>query len=68
MFTTCQIHAELIICFFQAQNHARNAATAPNPAAAGLEHEHAAGHFAAAAKSTTNLEVPTFLFLAPLSP
>ncbi|KAL8814213.1 MAG: hypothetical protein Q9223_006545 [Gallowayella weberi] len=40
-----------------AQNHVRNAANAPNPAAAGLEHEQAAGHFAAAAKSTGNLEV-----------
>ncbi|KAL8895626.1 MAG: hypothetical protein Q9192_003530 [Flavoplaca navasiana] len=46
-----------------AQNHARNAATAPNPAAAGVEHEQAAGHFAAAAKSTTNLEAARTLKL-----
>ncbi|KAL9026845.1 MAG: hypothetical protein Q9196_004546 [Gyalolechia fulgens] len=41
-----------------AQNHARNAATAPNPAAAGAEHELAAGQFAAAAMSTGHPEVP----------
>ncbi|KAL9004724.1 MAG: hypothetical protein Q9188_002476, partial [Gyalolechia gomerana] len=39
-----------------AQNHARNATTAPNPAAAGAEHEQAAGQFAAAAKSTRHPE------------
>ncbi|KAL8671893.1 MAG: hypothetical protein Q9168_003630 [Polycauliona sp. 1 TL-2023] len=46
-----------------AQNHARNAVTAPNPAAARVEHEHAATHFAAAAKGTTNLEAARTLKL-----
>ncbi|KAL8801152.1 MAG: hypothetical protein Q9182_004657 [Xanthomendoza sp. 2 TL-2023] len=46
-----------------AQNHVRNAANAPNPAAAGLEHEQAAGHFATAAKSTKNLEASRTLKL-----
>ncbi|KAI4277095.1 MAG: hypothetical protein L6R38_005506 [Xanthoria sp. 2 TBL-2021] len=46
-----------------AQTHARNAATAPNPAAAALEHEQAAGQFAAAAKGTTNLEAARTLKL-----
>lgn len=41
----------------QAQNHARNAANAPNPALAATEHEQAASQFAAAAKTTGNLEV-----------
>ncbi|KAL8687154.1 MAG: hypothetical protein Q9218_006594, partial [Villophora microphyllina] len=41
---------------FKAQNHARNAANAPNPAAAAAEHEQAAAQFAAAAKTTGNLE------------
>ncbi|KAL8940379.1 MAG: hypothetical protein Q9216_002850 [Gyalolechia sp. 2 TL-2023] len=39
-----------------AQNHARNAANASNPAAAGAEHEQAASQFAAAAKSTNHPE------------
>ncbi|KAL9600699.1 MAG: hypothetical protein Q9219_003029 [cf. Caloplaca sp. 3 TL-2023] len=39
-----------------AQNHARNAANASNPAAAGTEHEHAATHFAAAADGTKHPE------------
>ncbi|KAL8644921.1 MAG: hypothetical protein Q9226_007526 [Calogaya cf. arnoldii] len=46
-----------------AQNHARNAATAPNPAAAEVEHEQAAAHFAAAAKGTTNQEASRTLKL-----
>ncbi|KAL8683600.1 MAG: hypothetical protein Q9224_006671, partial [Gallowayella concinna] len=46
-----------------AQNHVRNAANAPNPAAAGLEHEQAAAQFAAAAKSTGNLEASRTLKL-----
>lgn len=41
----------------QAQSHARNAANAPTPALAATEHEQAAGQFAAAAKTTGNLEV-----------
>ncbi|KAL8901176.1 MAG: hypothetical protein Q9207_005335 [Kuettlingeria erythrocarpa] len=40
-----------------AQTHARNAAAALNPAAAGNEHEQAAGQFAAAAKGTKHPEV-----------
>ncbi|CAL8583609.1 hypothetical protein XPA_009230 [Xanthoria parietina] len=46
-----------------AQTHARNAATAPNPAAAAIEHEQAAGQFAAAAKGTANLEAARTLNL-----
>ncbi|KAL8754194.1 MAG: hypothetical protein Q9184_005188 [Pyrenodesmia sp. 2 TL-2023] len=40
----------------RAQTHARNAATALNPAAAGNEHEQAASQFAAAAKATKHPE------------
>ncbi|KAL8709893.1 MAG: hypothetical protein Q9225_007386, partial [Loekoesia sp. 1 TL-2023] len=39
-----------------AQNHARNAANAPNPTAAEAEHEQAADQFAAAAKGTKHPE------------
>ncbi|KAL8834794.1 MAG: hypothetical protein Q9170_003590, partial [Blastenia crenularia] len=39
-----------------AQNHARNAVNAPNSAAAGVEHEQAAGQFAAAANNTKHPE------------
>ncbi|KAL8993519.1 MAG: hypothetical protein Q9169_006289 [Polycauliona sp. 2 TL-2023] len=46
-----------------AQTHARNVANAPNPAAARVEHEQAAVHFAAAAKSTSNLEAARTLKL-----
>ncbi|KAL8632538.1 hypothetical protein Q9189_001690 [Teloschistes chrysophthalmus] len=46
-----------------AQNHARNAANAPNPALAATEHEQAASQFAAAAKTTGNLEASRTLEL-----
>ncbi|KAL8636870.1 MAG: hypothetical protein Q9228_005788, partial [Teloschistes exilis] len=52
-------HSPLI----KAQSHARNAANAPNPALAATEHEQAAGHFAAAAKTTGNLEASRTLQL-----
>ncbi|KAL8782906.1 MAG: hypothetical protein Q9213_005018 [Squamulea squamosa] len=46
-----------------AHAHARNAAIAPNPAAAEAEHEQAASQFAAAAKGTSNLEASRALKL-----
>ncbi|KAI4246185.1 MAG: hypothetical protein L6R40_002138 [Gallowayella cf. fulva] len=48
---------------YNAQTHVRNAANAPNPAAAGAEHEQAAAQFAAAAKGTSNLEASRTLKL-----
>ncbi|KAL8772744.1 MAG: hypothetical protein Q9209_002089 [Squamulea sp. 1 TL-2023] len=49
--------------FIKAHAHARNAAIAPNPAAAGVEYEQAASQFAAAAEGTSNLEASRTLKL-----